>query len=73
MLLVKCPTCGRQTQYEGNEQRPFCSERCKLLDFGAWANEEYSLPVEESSLTEEDIDRIERAVKERGNDDDDLV
>lgn len=71
MLLVKCPTCGRRTEYEGNEHRPFCSERCKLIDFGAWANEEYSLPVEESSLTEEDIDRIERAVKERGNSDDD--
>lgn len=71
MLLVKCPTCGRRTEYEGNEHRPFCSERCKLIDFGAWANEEYSLPVEESSLTEEDIERIERAVKERGNGDDD--
>ena len=71
MLWVKCPTCGRRTEYEGNEHRPFCSERCKLIDFGAWANEEYSLPVEESSLTEEDIERIERAVKERGNGDDD--
>ena len=71
MLLVKCPTCGRRTEYEGNEHRPFCSERCKLIDFGAWANEEFSLPVEESSLTEEDIDRIERAVKEREKSDDD--
>ena len=65
MLLVKCPTCGRQTQYEGNEFRPFCSERCKLIDFGAWASEEYSLPVEETSLTEEDIARIELALKEQ--------
>ena len=73
MLLVKCPTCGRRTEYEGNEHRPFCSERCKLIDFGAWANEEYSLPVEESSLTEEDLDRIERAVKEQEKCDDDSV
>ena len=73
MLLVKCPTCGRRTEYEGNEHRPFCSERCKLIDFGAWANEEYSLPVEESSLTEEDLDRIERAVKEQEKSDDDSV
>ena len=73
MLLVKCPTCGRRTEYEGNEHRPFCSERCKLIDFGAWANEEYSLPVEETSLTEEDIERIERAVKDRKDSDDDLV
>ena len=61
MLLVKCPACGTETQYEGNEFRPFCSERCKLLDFGAWASEEYSLPVEDNALSEEDIERIERA------------
>ncbi len=73
MLLVKCPTCGRQTEYEGNEHRPFCSERCKLIDFGAWANEEFSLPVEETSLTEEDIELIERALKDRNNSDDDIV
>lgn len=65
MLLVRCPTCGKQTSYEGNEFRPFCSERCKLIDFGAWASEEYSLPVEESSLSEEDFERIERVVNER--------
>ena len=73
MLLVKCPTCGRQTEYRGNEHRPFCSERCKLIDFGAWANEEFSLPVEETSLTEEDVELIERALKDRKNSDDDNV
>lgn len=65
MLLVKCPTCGNKAEYEGNENRPFCSERCKLLDFGAWVDEEYALPVEEASMTEEDIAAIERAQNER--------
>lgn len=69
MLKVKCPTCGTETRYEGNEHRPFCSERCKLIDFGAWANEEYSLPVEETSLTEEDLARIEQVTRERNDDD----
>ncbi len=64
MPVVKCPQCGTETEYTGNEFRPFCSERCKLLDFGAWADEEYNIPSETASLTEEDIDRIERA---RGN------
>ncbi|MDM7921852.1 MAG: DNA gyrase inhibitor YacG [Pyrinomonadaceae bacterium] len=67
MPIVKCPNCGRPTEYEGNEFRPFCSERCKLLDFGAWADEEYTLPTEASELTDEDIDKIEKALKERGN------
>jgi endogenous inhibitor of DNA gyrase (YacG/DUF329 family) len=66
MVLVKCPTCGNKAEYQGNEHRPFCSERCKLLDFGAWANEEYALPVEESAMTEEDIAAIERA-QDSGN------
>jgi endogenous inhibitor of DNA gyrase (YacG/DUF329 family) len=44
---MKCPTCHRPSQWEDNPQRPFCSERCKLLDFGAWANEEYSVPAQE--------------------------
>lgn len=65
MSLVKCPMCGKETEYEGNEFRPFCSERCKLLDFGAWADEEYNLPTESAELTEEDIDKLEKALKEK--------
>jgi endogenous inhibitor of DNA gyrase (YacG/DUF329 family) len=52
-------------EYSGNEFRPFCSERCKLLDFGAWVDEEYNLPSETSSLSEEDIDKIEKALEEK--------
>ena len=63
MLQIKCPICKTQTSYEGNEYRPFCSERSKLLDFGAWVEEEYALPVEETAMTEEDISAIERAQK----------
>ncbi|HEX9960178.1 MAG TPA: DNA gyrase inhibitor YacG [Pyrinomonadaceae bacterium] len=60
MPLVKCPTCGREAEYTGNEFRPFCSERCKLLDFGAWADEEFALPAETETLSEEDLVTIER-------------
>jgi uncharacterized protein len=60
MPLVKCPNCGKQTEYNGNEFRPFCSERCKLIDFGTWADEEYALPAESAQLTEEDLREIER-------------
>jgi endogenous inhibitor of DNA gyrase (YacG/DUF329 family) len=65
MPLVKCPTCGKQTEYTGNEYRPFCSERCKLLDFGAWTDEEFALPAQTESLSEEDIDKIEKALNEK--------
>jgi uncharacterized protein len=54
---MKCPTCHRPTAWENNPFRPFCSERCKLLDFGAWANEEYAVPSEEAVPSLDEADR----------------
>lgn len=65
MTTVKCPGCGKETEYQGNEFRPFCSERCKLLDFGAWADEMYTLPVEGMEPGEEEIAEIEKALNEK--------
>ena len=40
--VVRCPTCGGDSLYSpDNPYRPFCSERCKNIDFGAWASESY--------------------------------
>jgi endogenous inhibitor of DNA gyrase (YacG/DUF329 family) len=51
---VKCPTCGKPVAWVDTEKfRPFCSERCKLIDLGAWAAESYAIPGE-SPLDEED-------------------
>ena len=42
---VRCPTCGGQSVYgPTNPYRPFCSERCKSMDFGAWASENFRVP-----------------------------
>lgn len=65
MTVVKCPRCGKETEYKGNEFRPFCSERCKLLDFGAWADEQYSLPAESGALSEEDLAELEKKLREK--------
>lgn len=44
-LIVKCPTCGRNCEYsEKNPWRPFCCERCKVIDLGAWASDKYVIP-----------------------------
>jgi Uncharacterized protein conserved in bacteria len=45
-MQVKCPRCGKLVEWEGNEWRPFCQERCKLIDLGAWAEGEYRVPAE---------------------------
>jgi endogenous inhibitor of DNA gyrase (YacG/DUF329 family) len=45
--FVDCPTCGRRTEYSPtNRWRPFCSERCKMIDLGVWANDGYAIPGE---------------------------
>ena len=45
-MKVKCPTCRKETEWEGNPFRPFCSERCKNIDLAAWASEEYRIEGE---------------------------
>jgi endogenous inhibitor of DNA gyrase (YacG/DUF329 family) len=65
MPLVKCPRCGKEIEYYESEFRPFCSERCKLIDFGAWADEEYNLPDSTAEMTEADIEAISRAQEEK--------
>ncbi len=52
-LRVKCPQCGKRTPYEGNPWRPFCSERCQLIDRAAWAEDKYAIASEELPGTEE--------------------
>ncbi|MDM1485601.1 DNA gyrase inhibitor YacG [Acinetobacter towneri] len=47
-----CPRCGKPSQWENNLFRPFCSERCKLIDLGAWANDEYRLPTQDAPQAE---------------------
>jgi endogenous inhibitor of DNA gyrase (YacG/DUF329 family) len=43
---VPCPACGKQALYApSNPWRPFCCERCKLMDLGAWASESYRIPA----------------------------
>jgi len=49
---MKCPTCQKETTYEGNRFRPFCSERCKLIDLGRWAGGEYRVPTVEKPTEE---------------------
>ncbi|HEX9628675.1 MAG TPA: DNA gyrase inhibitor YacG [Pyrinomonadaceae bacterium] len=41
---MKCPTCNRPVEWDDNPFRPFCSERCKLIDLGRWVSEEYRVP-----------------------------
>ena len=44
-IHVKCPTCSKGVSWSKSEAwRPFCSERCKLIDLGEWADENHRIP-----------------------------
>jgi uncharacterized protein len=48
---MRCPLCRREINWEENEWRPFCSERCQTIDLGNWASESYriSAPVNDDT------------------------
>jgi len=50
---MKCPICGKPTTWQDNPDRPFCSERCRVIDLGRWASEEYSVSVPLRDVSEE--------------------
>ena len=45
--IVRCPTCRAEVSWQENPHRPFCSERCRLIDLGAWIEDKYRIPGEE--------------------------
>ncbi|HXS27631.1 MAG TPA: DNA gyrase inhibitor YacG [Steroidobacteraceae bacterium] len=54
---VKCPTCGRTIEWSrDNPYRPFCSERCKLIDLGAWFTEQRAIPGDAPPPDEDSTD-----------------
>lgn len=57
-LILACPRCATSLRWsEDNPWRPFCSERCKLIDLGDWADEKHriaSSPL--SSLDDQSLD-----------------
>ena len=56
-LVVKCPTCGKPVTWDENAKwRPFCSERCRLIDLGEWASESHRIPGDRK-LPDEFIDQ----------------
>lgn len=48
-MNVKCPTCGIEVEWTpASKYRPFCSERCRLIDLGEWFNEEHKISSDET-------------------------
>lgn len=51
-----CSICGKAVSWKGNAFRPFCSERCQLVDLQGWFGEHYRIPLDESTDPEDAIE-----------------
>lgn len=66
-LQIKCHA-GTQTVYAiTNSFRPFCSERCKMIDLGQWADENYKIPIAETSSTSLNSDESENKMNSQAD------
>ena len=52
-MIIICSVCRKKTTWEENPWRPFCSERCKLIDFDKWVDEEYTIADEKKEEEQE--------------------
>jgi endogenous inhibitor of DNA gyrase (YacG/DUF329 family) len=67
-MKITCPLCKRTTTWEENPWRPFCSEKCKLIDLGKWVSEEYRIEgekAEEEQRAESDEHKNDKEHKHR--------
>ena len=53
-MRVRCPRCGKEVEWEGNPFRPFCSERCAMIDLGKWMDGNYVIPGESEDGGQDD-------------------
>ena len=67
-MAKRCPICKKEVAPEGNPFRPFCSDRCKLLDLDNWLSERYRIRVvtEEGDAAVETLPTDTDAKENRG-------
>jgi endogenous inhibitor of DNA gyrase (YacG/DUF329 family) len=63
-LAVKCPTCDKKFIYKTSESRPFCTERCKMVDLGHWFDESYTVSGQDGTVYIEDPELLGTSVDE---------
>ena len=57
--LVPCPTCGKPAPFDpANRWRPFCGERCRSIDLGAWASESFRVAAESPAESAESAENL---------------
>ena len=63
LMQIQCPLCKTLITWEENPSRPFCSERCKLIDLGEWASEKYRVEVKMDIEDTETLDSTDAEIR----------
>lgn len=63
VLTVTCPNCKKTFNYYASEFRPFCCEKCRLIDLGQWLNESYTVPAHK--ISQEEAEQLEQIIHEK--------
>lgn len=64
VLRVKCCGCKTEFNYYSSKFRPFCSEKCKIIDLGAWFEEDYSIAGRDNTVYIEDEEKLKKLIEE---------
>jgi hypothetical protein len=55
---VPCPHCGKPVAWtEASKWKPFCSERCRMIDLGDWLSEKNAIPTEDVPSDQDELDK----------------
>ncbi len=62
-LNVNCPHCKKQFNYYSSQFRPFCTEKCKMVDLGHWFDESYTVEGRDNTVYIEDPDMLKQMME----------
>lgn len=67
-LEVKCPCCKKSFEYYSSDFRPFCTERCKMVDMGHWFDESYTIAGKDNTVYVEESEALQKLIDETDED-----
>ena len=63
-LVVKCPHCKKSFKYYTSDFRPFCSDKCKMIDMGHWFDESYVVEGKSNTIYIEEPEKLQKLLED---------
>ncbi len=65
-MKVSCPKCKKKFEYYDSKSRPFCTERCKMIDLGHWLDESYTISTKGDAMDDDLAHELEYEKNKEG-------